>query len=283
MKKRQKNFKNTRGPQKQGKPHHDKNQSQQRHPRNSGKSSSGSNVKANIFGFHAVQAAWINPKRSIHALFATEQAYQSLIEDLPDSMPGRPQPTIMDKDSVGALCQAGAVHQGIAISAAPLAEMSVTDLIIQNRDEQNALLVMLDQVTDPHNVGAILRSACAFGAKGVIMQRRHAPELEGVLAKTACGAADHIPVAYETNLSRALEELQEGGYFSYGLDERGEQEIGQIKPGGKTVIVLGAEGDGMRRLVAEHCDALVRLPMAGPMPSINVSNAAAVALYALKA
>jgi 23S rRNA (guanosine2251-2'-O)-methyltransferase len=142
--------------------------------------------------------------------------------------------------------------------------------------------LMLDQVTDPHNVGAIISSACAFGAAGVVMQKKHAPALNGVLAKTACGAVEHVPVAFVTNLSRALEEFKEGGYFSYGLDERGEMDIGELgKKPGKCVLIMGAEGPGIRHLVKEHCDSLVRLPMHGPMPSINVSNAAAVALYAV--
>lgn len=139
-------------------------------------------------------------------------------------------------------------------------------------------LAILDQVTDPHNVGAILRSACAYGAKGLIMQSKHAPEMTGALAKAACGALEHVPVAFETNLSRAIEALQQAGYFVYGLDERGD-DIGQQNFAGKNVLVLGAEGPGIRRLVKEHCDVLIRLPMHGPMPSINVSNAAAVAFH----
>jgi 23S rRNA (guanosine2251-2'-O)-methyltransferase len=113
------------------------------------------------------------------------------------------------------------------------------------------------------------------------MQKKHAPELSGVLAKTACGAIEHVPIAYETNLSRSIEELQAGGFFVYGLDERGEDITRMKSFAGKTALVLGAEGPGMRRLVKDHCDGLLRLPMSGPMPSINVSNAAAVALYAL--
>ncbi len=157
----------------------------------------------------------------------------------------------------------------------------MNDLIIATRDQAKSVIVMLDQVTDPHNVGAIIRSCAAFGADGIIMQRRHAPELTGVLAKTACGGVEHINVAYETNLSRTLENLQTAGYFVYGLDERGERSIGEINTNGKSVIVLGAEGSGLRRLVAEHCDELIKLPTQPPIASLNVSNAAAVALYAL--
>ncbi|MCD8498112.1 MAG: RNA methyltransferase [Alphaproteobacteria bacterium] len=132
-------------------------------------------------------------------------------------------------------------------------------------------------------MGAILRSACAFGANGIIVQKRHAPELHGpagaIIAKTACGAMEHTPIAYETNLSRSIEALQEAGYFVYGLDERGENmpSPGTFPP--RCVLVLGAEGDGLRHLVKEKCDVLIKLPTAGAIGSLNVSNAAAVALY----
>ena len=175
----------------------------------------------------------------------------------------------------------GAVHQGIALDCTPLPEYDAQDLIIAHQGKESSTLLILDQVTDPHNVGAIIRSAAAFGCAGIIQQRKHAPELAGVLAKTACGGLEHTKIAHETNLSRAIETLQSAGYFVYGLDERGEQTIGQIKPGGKQVIVLGAEGAGLRRLVAEKCDALIKLPTQPPIASLNVSNAAAIALYAL--
>jgi len=240
--------------------------------------------RPSLFGMHAVREAWLNPARHVLALYLGEAAQDSFREILNEAQERgikRPSPIITDKREIDRLCPDGAVHQGIALAAEPLPERNLQDLIIKNRDQDNALFLMLDQVTDPHNVGAILRSATAFGAAGVIMQRRHAPEMEGVLAKTACGAIEHIDVAYETNLSRAIEELKEAGYFVYGLDERGEQTIGAIKLGGKCALVLGAEGAGMRRLVKEHCDALLRLPTDGaPIASLNVSNAAAVALYA---
>ena len=242
----------------------------------------GPKARANLFGFHAVAAAWQNPARRIEALYLTDQAeggFADMIK-VPQSVK-RPAPQIIDKKAMDRALPVGSVHQGIAAMVTPLEETSVQDLIIAAADGPSLLLI-LDQVTDPHNVGAILRSACAFGASGVIMQRKHAPEMTGVLAKTACGALEHVPVAFETNLSRTIETLQEAGYFVAGLDERGE-DIATYKPSQKTALVLGAEGPGMRPLVKDHCDILLRLPMAGPMPSINVSNAAAVALYVLKA
>ena len=258
-----------------GSKHGQKPQKQGNSPKTPNK---GPKLKADLFGVHAVRAAWDNPKRHVHALYITEGALKDF--DL-GSPAKRPQPTIISKEDLDRALPPGSVHQGIALSCQDLAESDVHDLINRAVDQPKSLLVMLDQVTDPHNVGAIIRSACAFGAGGIIMQSKNAPEAIGVLAKTACGAVEHVPMAYETNLSRALETLKDAGYFVIGLDERGEQEIGELPTYEKCVLVLGAEGPGLRRLVKENCDLLARLPMHGPMPSINVSNAAAVALYAL--
>ena len=236
---------------------------------------------ANIYGSHAVQAAWMNEERRIDHLYCTANALDGFGETLKKAQGRdlmRPEPIILDKAQLDKTVPPGAVHQGLALACGELPEIGLEDILIRERDAQHSVMIILDQVTDPHNVGAILRSACAFGAHGLVMQKKHAPALTGVLAKTACGAIEHVPVTYETNLSRSIETLQEQGYFVYGLDERGE-DITQQNTAGKSALVLGAEGPGLRRLVKEHCDSLIRLPMHGPMPSINVSNAAAVALY----
>lgn len=236
---------------------------------------------AGLYGFHAVSAAWVNSARTVQALYCTQnglESFEPVLQSARAQGINRPAPQIADKAALEKSLPPGAVHQGLALVCSPLEEVGLEDILIRERDKEHSLLVMLDQVTDPHNVGAILRSACAFGAGGMILQKKHAPELGGVLAKTACGAVEHVPVAFETNLSRSIETLQEYGYFVYGLDERGD-DIATMKPGGKSVLVLGAEGPGLRRLVKDHCNGLVALPMKGPMPSINVSNAAAVALY----
>lgn len=246
-----------------------------------GKPEKAPKLRIDLFGTHAVCAAWDNPARRIEALYVTEQALKGFAPGT-DAATDRPAPTIVDREQMDRALPPGTVHQGIALRCAPLEDVSLQDIIIRTANSPAPLLVMLDQVTDPHNVGAILRSACAFGADGVILQKRHAPELTGVLAKTACGAVEHVPVACETNLTRALETLQDNGFTVIGLDERGDRAIGEIPVQDKTVLVLGAEGPGLRRLVREQCDILVRLPTQGPIASLNVSNAAAVALYALK-
>ena len=264
----------------QSKPQHKAVQQNPRAPKS--KPPASSKLKpADLYGFHAVEAAWLNPDRAVKALYCTENAlagFEPLLHKARKAGLERPAPHVFDKRDLENALPQGAVHQGLALVCDDLPEMGLEDILIKLREANNALIVILDQVTDPHNVGAILRSACAFNADAVIMQTKHAPELNGVLAKTACGAVEHIDVAYETNLSRSIERLQEAGYFVYGLDERGEN-IGALDRANKSALVLGAEGPGIRRLVKEHCDALIRLPMGGQMPSINVSNAAAVALY----
>lgn len=237
-------------------------------------------VKADLFGMHAVREAWNNPARKIHALYLTDTSFKGFAEHLHNNLP-RPAPIMVTKEQLDRSLPSGSVHQGMAISCAPLPETGVDDFIIRAVGQAKTLLVMLDQVTDPHNVGAILRSCSAFGAAGVILQRMHAPELTGVLAKTACGAVEHMPVAYETNLTRALQTLQDAGFMAVGLDERGDAELSQLPVHPKMVLVLGAEGDGIRRLIKEQCDVLARLPTSGAIASLNVSNAAAVGLYAI--
>lgn len=239
--------------------------------------------RASLYGFHAVAEAWMNEAREIDALYVTDQGFKSFEDVLQQAKNAglkRPAPKEIDKHTLEKLLPQGAVHQGLALACPLIEEASIQDFIIQ-AENKKSMLVMLDQVTDPHNVGAILRSACVFGLDGMIMQRKHAPFLDGVLAKTACGAVEHVPVAYETNLNRSLESLQESGFFVYGLDERGDDlsDINDLPD--KVVLVMGAEGPGLRRLVKENCDSLLRLPTSGPISSLNVSNAAAVSFYAL--
>jgi 23S rRNA (guanosine2251-2'-O)-methyltransferase len=173
------------------------------------------------------------------------------------------------------------VHQGLALLAEPLSPVDIYEVCDDLADLSQAALVLLDQITDPHNVGAILRSAAAFGARAVICTERHAAAETGVLAKAASGALEHVPLVAVTNLARAMQILKEAGVWCAGLAANAPQTLAEARLIGKIAIALGAEGRGLRRLTREHCDMLLRLPTAGPIAQLNVSNAAAIALYEL--
>ncbi len=243
-----------------------------------------SSVHVTLFGMHAVREAILNPDRKIKAIYIAgmlEENIQDTLDAAAEKGLIRPEPEIIDKNRLDRALPKGTVHQGIACNATPLDEVYLPDLINRAAAKERSVLVMLDQVTDPHNMGAIMRSACAFGADGIIVQSRHAPELEGIVAKTASGAIEHLPVAYETNLARTIDALKEAGYFAIAMDERGEKTLDEAPLYDRTLLVLGAEGPGLRPLVRDHCDLLLRLPTPGDFFSLNVSNAAAVAMYAM--
>ncbi|WP_114857568.1 23S rRNA (guanosine(2251)-2'-O)-methyltransferase RlmB [Azospirillum brasilense] len=235
-----------------------------------------------LYGLHPVSAAWLNPERRIHRLIATEAGRAALEPVLAQAKARglqRPSPMPADRNDLDRMLPPGAVHQGVAVDAAPLEETGIEDLCAEADSDPSALIVVLDQVTDPHNVGAILRSASAFGAKAVVVTERHAPETTGVLAKSASGALESVPLVRVTNLARALADLQQAGFWTVGLAESGTSTLAQCNLTGRTALVLGAEGAGLRRLTMERCDVIARLPTQGPVGSLNVSNAAAVALY----
>ena len=233
-----------------------------------------------LWGIHAVREAWQNPNRQIHSFLVTDKTREFYKEWSSPDHAKRPNPDIVERHVFEKRLPQGAVHQGLAIQCSPLEEVFLSDLIIQSKSTDKMTLVMLDQVTDPHNVGAILRSSCAFGAAGIIVQSRHAPEITGILAKSACGAVEHTPIIREVNLSRAIEQLQDNFFNVIGLDEAGK-DISKIQKSDKTCLVMGAEGPGLRQKIKETCTSLLRLPTDGPVPTLNVSNAAAVALYAM--
>ena len=242
-------------------------------------------ISVDLYGRHAVLHAILNPDRDVSAIYATPDQQADVatwVAQARQNGVARPGPTIVPAPALASACGgAGVVHQGVGVATAPLPEVSLDDILRHLPATGPAVLVMLDQVTDPHNFGAILRSACAFGAVGVIVQRRHAPDLSALIAKIACGAVEHIGVAFETNLARAIDTVRDHDFRVVGLDERGARTIGEGPRSDRTMIVMGAEGPGLRRLVREGCDELVRLPTQGPIASLNVSNAAAVALYAV--
>jgi 23S rRNA (guanosine2251-2'-O)-methyltransferase len=228
-----------------------------------------------LYGLHAVEAALANPQRRHRRLIATAAAAEALA-----ARPGGAgvAPEVVGREEIDRLLPAGAVHQGIALAADPLPEPDLGALLAA-LPEDRGLVVVLDQVTDPHNVGAILRSAAAFGADAVLLPERHAPGATGVLAKAASGALDLIPVAHVVNLARALDDLKKARFWCVGLDSEADQTVADADLTGRVALVLGAEGAGLRRLTRERCDLLVRLPTQGRLASLNVSNAAAVALY----
>ncbi len=237
-----------------------------------------------IWGLHAVRAAWLNPKRRCHRLWLTESGFaafeKSLTEAKEDLLLKRPDPKRSERQELDQLVPPGSVHQGIVLETLPLAEPPLHELIAG--DQPPDLLLMLDQVTDPHNVGAIMRSASAFGAGAVIMTERNAPGTTGVLAKSASGALEHLPQIHVVNLARTLDELRQAGYWCVGLAEEGARELSALDLTARTVLVLGAEGEGLRQLTRKKCDELARLPTGGSIGSLNVSNAAAVALYEVR-
>jgi 23S rRNA (guanosine2251-2'-O)-methyltransferase len=225
-----------------------------------------------IYGYHAVTAAIANPHRRFRRLAGTAAA-------LAEHPLGRPAERL-DPPALASLLPAGSVHQGLAALVEPLPFLSLEELL-DDLPEGPQRLVILDQVTDPQNVGAVLRSASAFAAAGLILTERHAAPESGALAKAASGALDHLPMIRVVNLARAIETVKRAGFWCVGLAAEAELTIAAAKLAGRTALVLGAEGSGLRRLTREHCDQLVRLPTSGPIAQLNVSNAAAVALYEL--
>lgn len=238
-----------------------------------------------LFGLHAVRAALTSEERQVRRLLVTESGFANISAAYDEARAAglsRPEPVFVEKEDIDRLLPRDAVHQDVLLDVEPLEDVFLKDLLISAAD--NARVVILDQVTDPHNVGAILRSAAFFGADAVIVQKLHAPDITGTLAKAASGAVEFVPLVREVNLARAIEQLQEAFFTCIGLDERGEVTMAQAaerSKKGRVAIVMGAEGDGLRRLVAEKCDMLAQLPTEGPLESLNVSNATAVALYEL--
>ncbi len=232
-----------------------------------------------IWGAHSVEAALANPVRTIHKLWATENAAQRMAKAIAERgiQPERVVPRDLDRKLGN-----DTVHQGVLIEVDPLPEPELAALA--EAAVSGGPIVVLDQVTDPHNVGAILRSAAVFGAAGLIMTRRHSPPLGGALAKSASGALEVVPLALIGNLSRTLADLKDSGVFVVGLDGAATELLDDVLlgdgwAGRPLAIVLGAEGKGLRQLTSEHCDKLCRIATDGPIDSLNVSNAAAVALH----
>ncbi len=239
--------------------------------RGSGRASTG---MVRLWGRHAVEAALKNPDRQHRKLWATREGVESLDGELPSDFPVEwAQPADLAR-----LVARDAPHQGLVLECEPLDDIFIDDVL---DGDPSRPVIVLDQVTDPHNVGAIMRSAVAFNACAIVTQDRHAPPESGTLAKSASGALEIIPWVRVVNLARALEEIAEAGYWRIGLDGNTETTLGDALPTGPVALVLGAEGDGMRHNIVQHCDAIAKLPINEAMESLNVSNAAAISLYAV--
>jgi 23S rRNA (guanosine2251-2'-O)-methyltransferase len=224
-----------------------------------------------IWGWHAAEAALANPDRPTPTkVLATAERAEQLTKLKP-----RLAIEVMDNAEIARRLPPGASHQGVAIQTPALEGVALEDVA----EPAEGFIIMLDQLTDPQNVGAIFRSAAAFGARAVILQDRHAPQLGGALAKASAGAIDQIPAVRVVNLARALDKLSDLGWVIIGLSGGGDTPLEQAIDHRPTVLVMGSEGEGMRRLVGEHCDILASIPMPGGFESLNVASAAAVALY----
>ena len=237
--------------------------------------SHGTANRPRLWGKHAVAAALDNPQRRVLRAWATREAAASL------QFPKDVAVTFAEAADLARLVPHEAPHQGVVVEVEPLDDIWLDGVLGEQREA--AVLLVLDQVTDPHNVGAILRSAAAFGAIGVVTQDRHSPPESGVVAKAASGAMERVPWIRVVNLARALEEIGNAGFWRIGLTGDAETELKEALGPKRVALVLGAEGPGLRPNTREHCDALARLPISDTVESLNVSNAAAVALYAATA
>jgi 23S rRNA (guanosine2251-2'-O)-methyltransferase len=234
--------------------------------------SHGTPNRPRLWGRHAVAAALDNPERRVLRAWATRDSAAFM------QFPKEVAVTLAEAADLARLVPADAPHQGVVIEVEPLEDVWLDGLL--HGAGERATLLALDQVTDPHNVGAILRSAAAFGAVGIVTQDRHSPPESGALAKAASGALERVQWARVVNLARALEEIGEAGFWRIGLTGDAELELKDALGPARVALVLGAEGPGLRLNTREHCDALARLPITDAVESLNVSNAAAIALYA---
>ncbi len=224
-----------------------------------------------LYGWHPVTAALANPARRIRRLLATENAARRLADE---SIKLPIAPELVRPDAIAARLSPDAVHQGLLAEADPLPALALEDL-----PATSGIVLVLDQITDPHNVGAILRTAAAFAVAAIVTTARHSPEATGVLAKSASGALEWVPIVTVQNLARALAVLKEQGFLVVGLDSAAPDDLAALELSSPLALVLGAEGKGLRQGTRANCDRLARLDLPGAIKSLNVSNAAALALY----
>ena len=229
-----------------------------------------------LYGIHAVKAAAMNPKRVIHKIATLdEKLYTQGRHDLPSTQKVRVE--IVDKGFFQKTFAPNTVHQNIAALVEPLPTLHIEDLCKDPAPKQ--VIAILDQVTDPHNIGAILRSAAAFNIKALILTHTHSPQQFGTIAKAASGAFERVPLVFVTNLARSMEMLKKNGFWCIGMDGTGKDFLTNITGYDKMALVFGSEGQGMRRLTATHCDIIAKIPTCSEFSTLNVSTAAAISFY----
>jgi 23S rRNA (guanosine2251-2'-O)-methyltransferase len=232
-----------------------------------------------LYGLHAVRAALGNPRRFVKRLVLTER----VAEELGTELVARVKVETTDMHGVSKILPESAVHQGVALLVEPLPRLSLDDVLAAADPNKRRVVLVMDQITDPHNAGAILRTAAAFGVTAVVVQDRHSPPESGVLAKAASGALDVVPLVYEVNIARVIENLGKQNFWRIALAGDGDTALREAMEDNRDIaLVLGSEGGGVRRLVRESCDVAAYVPIDSAMESLNVSNAAAVALYEVR-
>lgn len=232
-----------------------------------------------IYGRHPLAAAIANPQRQINKILCTAENADELRRQCSAAQRSPALVTIVDRKEIERLLPQNAVHQGMAAAVRELEDYTLEEICILADRQPDCHVLILDQVTDPQNIGAIIRSCVAFNTLALIMQDKNSPTETGTMAKASAGMIEHLPICRVTNLSRAVEQLKTAGFWTIGMDGYAQTTVDQLKKGGKTAIIMGSEGKGMRRLVEESCDITVRLPISDKVESLNVATAAAIALY----
>ena len=241
--------------------------------------SSTNNHNCILYGRHPVISAISNKQRIINTIFCTKENYEELKKACIQTERSINIIKITDKKEIEQILPRDSVHQGFAASVQPLPEYSIEEICDLAQERNNCHILILDQVTDPQNIGAIIRSCVAFNTLALIVQDKNSPTENGTMAKASAGMIEYLPICRVTNLSRTIEQLKQAGFWTVGMDGYASTTIGELKKGGKNAIIMGSEGKGMRRLVEEACDITVRLPISPKVESLNVSTAAAIVLY----
>lgn len=244
-----------------------------RKPQNNSKSS------IILYGRHPVMAVLNNPERHVNKILCAKDTFDEIKEVCIKNKINLGLLNTVDKKEIDRILPRDAVHQCFAVYCQELEEYSLEDICILADEKPNCHVLVLDQVTDPQNIGAIIRSCVAFNTLALVIQDRNAPNETGAMAKASAGTIEHLPICRVTNLSRAIQQLKEAGFWTLGMDGYATSYIDSVEKSGKIAIVMGSEGKGMRRLVEESCDATVKLPISEKVESLNVSTAAAIALY----